>query len=97
MGMYDNIYCDFELPDIEVQKEQFQTKSFYRLLDTYRIEKDGTILINNSHVIHDGEFKPKDSFRFYTSLGKYKDNTFKWYEYEAVVENGKVIKINKIE
>lgn len=44
--MYDNIICEYPLPDIEVQEEIFQTKTFDDpQLDNYIITKEGDLLI----------------------------------------------------
>jgi len=44
MGMFDEITCEYPLPDPEVQAELFQTKSFEKLLDRYTITKDGHLI-----------------------------------------------------
>jgi hypothetical protein len=44
MGMFDELRCEYPLPDPEVQEELFQTKSFENLLDYYAITKDGRLI-----------------------------------------------------
>jgi hypothetical protein len=49
MGMFDEVRCEYPLPDAELQDERFQTKSFYRLLENYTITKDGKLVHDSSH------------------------------------------------
>jgi hypothetical protein len=47
MGMFDEITCDYPLPDSAlpdsaVQRESFQTKSLNCLMDQYAITADGS-------------------------------------------------------
>jgi hypothetical protein len=44
MGMFDEIRCEYPLPDSEVQEELFQTKSFENLMDHYTITQDGRLI-----------------------------------------------------
>ena len=44
MGMYDNIKCDYPLPDTEVQCEIFQTKDFDCLMEDYTITNEGKLI-----------------------------------------------------
>ena len=44
MGMYDDIRCEYPLPDKEVQGEVFQTKDFGCCLEEYLITKEGKII-----------------------------------------------------
>jgi hypothetical protein len=46
MGMFDELHCEFPLPDAAVQDEVFQTKSFERLLDRYTITGDGRLILH---------------------------------------------------
>ena len=50
MGMFDDIICEYPLPQPEnpkgyVSNNYFQTKDFECLLDRYKIDKDGNLLI----------------------------------------------------
>ena len=44
MGMFDELKCEYKLPDPVVQEETFQTKSFDCLLDSYTITRDGRLI-----------------------------------------------------
>ena len=46
MGMYDNVTCEYPLPDCpkEVQEEVWQTKDMVNLLDDFTITKDGKLI-----------------------------------------------------
>lgn len=46
MGMYDEIIVEYPLKEYEfLQNEVFQTKDFDNLMDTYKITKDGRLLL----------------------------------------------------
>ncbi len=44
MGMYDDIKCEYPLPDKQVQNKVFQTKSLQCNLDSYTITKEGRLI-----------------------------------------------------
>jgi hypothetical protein len=45
MGMFNTVYCGYELPDPEVQNHLFQTKTlFENVMDEYVITSSGTII-----------------------------------------------------
>ena len=44
MGMFDELRCEYPLPDAAVQDEVFQTKSFDRELTNYTITADGRLI-----------------------------------------------------
>ena len=44
MGMFDEIRCEYPLPDAIVQDETFQTKSFDREMSHYTITADGRLI-----------------------------------------------------
>jgi hypothetical protein len=45
MGMYDEVICEYPLPDDkEPLRRQFQTKNLHRLLDRYTITKQGRLI-----------------------------------------------------
>jgi len=46
MGMFDELRCEFPLPDPIVQDEIFQTKDLERLLDRYTITSDGRLILH---------------------------------------------------
>ena len=44
MGLYDELKCEYPLPDSAMQDEVFQTKSFDRELTCYTITADGRLI-----------------------------------------------------
>lgn len=44
MGMFDEIKCEYPLPDEEMQNETFQTKDFHNAMDHYTITKEGRLI-----------------------------------------------------
>ncbi len=97
MGMFDNLRCEYPLPDKEAQNEEFQTKTFNCFLDLYIITKDGDLILyslkqNPVKLLFHGDII------FYTSMGKSEKGDFKWFEYCARFSEGKLkwIKQNKI-
>ena len=44
MGMFDQIRCEYPLPDSQVQDAVFQTKTFDSVLDDYTITRDGRLI-----------------------------------------------------
>jgi hypothetical protein len=75
MGMFDTLYCDYPLPDAELQREDFQTKDLYCLMDTYRITNDGRLKYEEDSVINGGRLsiaahyiEPHGILRFYTMI-----------------------------
>lgn len=76
MGMFDTLYCDYPLPDNEVQHEDFQTKDFSCVLDTYRITTDGRLHHEPDNELTDDEtlFREADyidfqgAIKFYTFI-----------------------------
>lgn len=44
MGMFDDIQCDYPLPDPEYQALRYQTKSLDRQLNSYMITADGKLI-----------------------------------------------------
>lgn len=94
MGMFDEVRCEYPLPDAELQDERFQTKSFYGLLENYTITKDGRLIHDSSHwgkvaIPYTGDF------RFYTARGSHQDNTFEWFEYRAQFKDGQLQSISR--
>lgn len=49
MGMFDELKCEYPLPDPIVQDEIFQTKSLDRLLDNYTLTRDGRLILHQAH------------------------------------------------
>ncbi len=46
MGMFDEIRCEYPLPDSIVQDHVFQTKSLERVMDSYAITRDGRLILH---------------------------------------------------
>jgi hypothetical protein len=44
MGMFDELNCEYPLPDAEVQDKLFQTKSLECLMERYTISRDGRLI-----------------------------------------------------
>lgn len=44
MGLYDEVVCDFPLPDAEMQGNVFQTKDMGCLMMDYHITREGRLL-----------------------------------------------------
>lgn len=44
MGMFDEIKCEYSLPEAALQDVLFQTKSLDRLMDRYTITRDGRLI-----------------------------------------------------
>ena len=74
MGFFDTVYCDYALPNAEVQREDFQTKDLGENLETYRITSDGRLcredsdVDNNENTPSQQDVNFHGSLRFYTSL-----------------------------
>jgi hypothetical protein len=51
MGMYDDIECEYDLPDggDNPEDRRFQTKSLYRALDCFTITKEGRLILRSRH------------------------------------------------
>ena len=47
MGMYDNIKCNYTLPDEHMQEEGFQTKDLDNCLENYTITSSGTLVLHS--------------------------------------------------
>jgi hypothetical protein len=98
MGMYDNIYCEMELPDGFVYKREFQSKDMgtcsydVGTRSDFFIRKDGSIEVkfnHNENCDYEENYKFPAKFEFYA----YPDGL--WYEYIAYVEDDRVVKIFK--
>jgi hypothetical protein len=47
MGMFDNIKCDYPLPDSEGMEEVFQTKDLENVMDELTITKEGRLILHS--------------------------------------------------
>ena len=45
MGMFDELKCEYPLPDAAIQEETFQTKSLNRMIDRYTITQEGRLIL----------------------------------------------------
>lgn len=63
MTMFDNIYCEYPLPEAteKIQNGDFQTKGFECLMDTYTITGEGQLIFHR--VRH--EIVPEEERPFY--------------------------------
>jgi hypothetical protein len=96
MGMFDRLKLNPEiLPELTPEEKkklhgcQFQTKSFYRELEEYSIEKDedGLFLTKNGHTVFN-----ERRMNFYTL-----DRDRKWYEFNAYLSvAGEITKIERL-
>lgn len=91
MGMFDNLKCEYPLPDSVVQDEIFQTKSLECLLVDYTITADGFLKDEKEQLDFHGDII------FYTFTGSREENDYQWFEYSARFTEGKLQKIEKIE
>lgn len=54
MGMYDDIFCECDLPDdLRPEERRFQTKSLYRIMDRFTITKDGRLIHHSARYVQD--------------------------------------------
>lgn len=60
MGMYDIVECNYPLPKCPKRLDGWQTKSLDCLLDTYRIDADGSIWKRASDFWDDENKGPKE-------------------------------------
>ncbi len=93
MGLFDNIKCEYPLPDPEVQDTTFQTKDLDCCLYYYTLTREGRLVqpmkmddattwnrdINWHGVVRFYDYRP--------------DNT--WYEYEATFDRGQLVSLKK--
>src|SRR3954466_10375612 len=100
MGVFDNLRCDYELPDREVQNELFQTKSIRRLMDSYTITQEGKLILHRAWgdkdaPVSDLEIPYHGEIRFYTSLND--GGEYRSYEYRARFTHGRLDAITSAE
>lgn len=61
MGMYDEIKCEYPLPDEDLQNEGFQTKDLENFMEQYTITKDGFLVLHKKTY----EFVPEEERPYY--------------------------------
>ena len=105
MGMYDEIKCQYELPDKVVQNEIFQTKSLDSLQESYRISEDGKLFKvqrvmewkeDSDHPLG-GCLKTlsswEDQVTHHGYINMYTSVDKKWYEYKIKFTDGEIVDI----
>lgn len=93
MGLYDNLYCDADLPDTDVPPgSRFQTKSFLdpRLLK-YRITKAGRLIDSLGR-----DLQVNGYVRFYPESNPLGTGS-PWPEYRAYFDDGHLQAIVRVE
>lgn len=86
MSMFDDLICEYPLPDGETATT-FQTKSFDRALDVYKITEKGELLHPNI-----GRVQFTGTCNFYTSK-----RTGEWLEYVATFKDGQLLMLTVAE
>jgi hypothetical protein len=93
MGIFDNIHCEYPLPDCPENIElDWQTKCLGCCLDTYVITEDGRLTQDN------GTGRMVDLYyhgmiTFYTSIGRGKD--LEWVQYRAKFTDGQLVEVER--
>ena len=59
--MFDELKCDYPLPDAVVQEATFQTKSLECIMDSYTITQDGRLVLHRVRY----EMVPEEARPFY--------------------------------
>ena len=99
MGMFDNIYCEMDLPDGFVYTHAFQSKDMETCtydcgtMSDFFIHKDGTYDVKFNHNENcdlEKNYKLPHKFNFY---GHADDREGEWHEYSAYTDGEKVIKL----
>jgi hypothetical protein len=107
MGMYDNIRCEYPLPDGYEDRGEFQSKSLDCSMATYLITKEGKLV--QEHAGSWGEERgPEGELNFTGSVGFYDSNLerggqdwvltgdglpYAWREYTALFQEGKLLSL----
>lgn len=74
MGMFDEIYIEYPLPDPEAQFMLFQTKDFDNVMDIYTIDCNGRLIHHNFFY----ETVPEEERPFY-GKPEWKDPLFRFF------------------
>lgn len=98
MGMFDTLYCEFDLPDKSHNSLEFQTKSLHNCLDRYVIRHDGTLIHKTIGLFGEDGDPSKEVVMnhfsglilFYTSLAVPGKECI-WVEYEALYDTGRLL------
>jgi hypothetical protein len=92
MGMFDYLRCHYPHPGLDMNAH-YQTKDLSCTLDTYEITPDGRLI--GPHGNEDCQFR--GALQFYTSTGRHATNDFRWYEYSALFDEGRLINMKTID
>ena len=99
MGMYDNIYCEMDLPDGFVYTHAFQSKDMETCtynggtLSDFFIHKDCSVEIKFNHNVNcdcEENYKLPSKFNFYAHAD---DRAGEFHEYSAYTDGEKVVKL----
>ncbi len=92
MGMFDTLICDLPLPEnSNLGDGEFQTKSLYKLDETYKIDMMG-------HLFKVGEEPYYLEFMKWTgSIVFYKVVNDTWFEYQIEFNDGKSRNVELVE
>ena len=97
MGMYDELVCDFPLPESmeRFQDRTFQTKDLQHPCEMtlFKIEADGTLSRRGHDKVWEFNLEPDEPFTFYAFVDTKTPRYDKagWVEFEATFE-GNLIK-----
>ena len=91
MGMYDTLICDLSLPDRDLVFGEFQTKSFDKFDEIYRIDMFGQLYKVGEQPNY-LEFIPHTG-----SVNFYKTDNGIWFEYKVEFTEGKCGKAELVE
>lgn len=96
MGLFDNVICEVPIETVEKPETiAWQTKSFGRSMDSYRIRADGQLILEGG-PLSGGEVEPTEFpftgfFNFYTvEQGELEDV---WLDVIAAFEKGRMTSI----
>ena len=91
MGMYDTLICDLDLPELNETSQEFQTKSFDKFDETYRIDMFGNLF----KIKKDEILMTKIDYTGYVNFYRIIKNIF--FEYKTKFTDGECIKIELVE
>ena len=95
MGLFDEIKCEFPLPDLKpeegwIQTATFQSKSLDPSLETYTITKDGRLILNKItwDIISPKDRKNNDPFPELTPIANPPDDIDTEYHGDIIFYTG---------
>ena len=109
MGMYDEVVCQYELPDQQLKDEVFQTKCLDSLMQRYRISEDGELFVLKiitewvedpddflgGHIETLSSWEDKINYHGYINI--YTSTDEGWVEYRVKFTDGKLVSIERVE